>query len=85
VNRNYEIYLLTEIRVDPNRTEGIPMALEINYGLLPNVQFSFSVSTVYAQTGDRIESGVGDEAIGLKYRFVQETNARARKCRSILL
>ncbi len=74
--RNYEIYLFSEARIEQDRAEAIPLALEVNYGLFPNVQFSVSFPTAYIQDTGESHTGIGDGEIGLKYRFVGETATR---------
>ncbi|MGD1089679.1 MAG: transporter [Verrucomicrobiota bacterium] len=50
-------------------------ALEINYGVLPDTQLSLSVPlTTIGGGGAPTVSGLGDVQLGLKYRFLHETN-----------
>jgi hypothetical protein len=50
-------------------------AVELNYGLLPDTQLSLNVPMTTVGASDvRTASGLGDVQLGLKYRFVHETN-----------
>jgi hypothetical protein len=73
--RNYEIYA----GVDEHRDLGTLNAelpfLEINYGLMPNVQFSVHFGDAQdAAPGTPDAYGFEDFEAGLKMRFVQETS-----------
>ena len=47
--------------------------LDINYGLIPDVQFTVNLFGAYAKTSDqKFVYGPGDTEIALKYRFIQE-------------
>jgi hypothetical protein len=59
--RDYEIYSGFQTHVDPGSTTTELPFLEVNYGLLPNVQFSVHVANDT------------DAEMGLKFRFIQET------------
>ncbi len=48
--------------------------LEFNYGILPNLQFHLVAPLAQAQaTGEPWARGYGDTELGLKFRFIQET------------
>jgi hypothetical protein len=50
-------------------------AVEINYGPLPDTQLSFSLPlTTVGGNGSPTASGIGDLQLGVKYRFLHETN-----------
>lgn len=49
-------------------------AMEINYGPLPETQVSLTVPLTSVGGNTPSASGLGDIQLGLKYRFVQETN-----------
>jgi len=47
--------------------------LDINYGLLPDVQFHVNLFAPFAKlSGDSFRYGYGDSEIGVKYRFIEE-------------
>jgi len=72
--RHYEIYVLTTGDVDASRAvSGQLPSLEVNYGLMPNVQFSVALPFAAASApGMPFASGFGDMEVGVKVRFVQE-------------
>jgi len=84
--RTYEIYAYGDYRhfIDTNGSgvvETSPIALEVDYGLFPNIEFSIAVPILYrrsfSDTGSPVSSqGTGDLAIGTVYRFLQETKTR---------
>jgi hypothetical protein len=71
--RNYEIYAgITTHRDLGDSTSELPF-LEINYGLMPNVQFSVHAGDAEQTTpGANNAYGFEDFQMGLKVRFIQE-------------
>lgn len=57
---------------------GIGPALEFNYGILPETQFHLivPVSSSAPGGGQPGRAGLGDTEIGVKYRFLEETDSR---------
>lgn len=50
--------------------------IELNYGVLPNVQLVVSAPLSYMHAaGEGLRSGYGDMELGVKLRFIQETTA----------
>jgi len=73
--RYYEIYLNSETSHDGNVVSGTLPSLEVNYGLMPNVQFSVSLSNAVSHTASAgWNSGLGDTTIGCKVRFIQQSS-----------
>ncbi|HEY6236841.1 MAG TPA: transporter [Candidatus Elarobacter sp.] len=72
--RHYEIYILGTYGNEPGRgVSGSLPSAEINYGLMPNVQFSVTLPFVATQDAHApIRLGYGDTEVALKIRFVQE-------------
>lgn len=76
--RNYEIYVFGTYGNDASRgvSANLP-SLEINYGLMPNVQFSVTLPVAGAQApGAPFIAGYSDTEVALKVRFVQEGAGR---------
>lgn len=72
--RHYEIYINSQFSHDPEGLSGTFPSLEINYGLMPNVQFSVTASLAAARPpGGTWHTGFGDSEVALKVRFVGET------------
>ncbi|MBV9719297.1 MAG: hypothetical protein JOZ77_08255 [Candidatus Eremiobacteraeota bacterium] len=60
-----------------NGTQADAPFAEFNYGLLPSVQFSFSMPFSFMNgPGEVSHWSAGDFEVGLKYRFLQETDSR---------
>jgi hypothetical protein len=75
--RHYEIYLNTQNAVGGGVAAGDYPQLEVNYGLMPNVQFSANISLAGSQpSGERLALGFGDLGFGLKVRFVAQSRFR---------
>jgi hypothetical protein len=72
--RNYEIYAGTTTHRDTASSTSELAFLEINYGLMPNVQFSVHAGTI-ERTAFQQPNGYGSEdfEMGLKTRFIQES------------
>jgi hypothetical protein len=72
--RHYEIYANSQFAHDGGGMNLALPSIEVNYGLMPNVQFSFTVTRAgNREVGERWRAGFGDMDAGLKIRFVQET------------
>lgn len=73
--RNYEIYAGVTTHRDLTDSNSELPFLEINYGLMPNVQFSVHLGDAgYATPESPSAYGFDDAEMGLKVRFVQETS-----------
>jgi hypothetical protein len=78
--RHYEIYVFAtdENDVAPTRvtTANLP-SLEVNYGLMPNVQFSVDLPFGASRSaGGPLALAYDDTSVGLKVRFLQEAPGR---------
>ena len=72
--RNYEIYSGLQTHVDgSSQTTEMPF-LEVNYGLMPNVQFSIHTAEARIDSGGSFGSGYSDFEMGVKVRFIQESD-----------
>jgi hypothetical protein len=76
--RHYEIYVFGTYGNDADRgvSANLP-SLEINYGLMPNVQFSVTLPFATQQSrGAPLHAGYDDTDVALKVRFIQEGAGR---------
>ena len=75
--KHSEFYVFsTYDKTDEGNDSAIP-AFEFNYGALSNTQLHVVVPFVHGAANDASpEFGIGDVELGVKYRFVQETDAR---------
>jgi hypothetical protein len=72
--RHWEIILATQQLHDVDGWTGTLPHMEINYGILPEVQFHVLVANIYNKApGDITHFGYADTELGVKYRFLQET------------
>ncbi len=70
-----EIYLFSTGTHDSEGTSGVGPAMEFNYGIFPDTQFHVIAPMAYdAPQGEPSHFGYGDTEIGIKYRFVHETD-----------
>jgi hypothetical protein len=75
--RHFEIYSGSQYAHDPDSLSGTLPFLELNYGLMPNVQFSVSGALTANQgTGQPWKTSYGDTEVGLKLRFLPEAATR---------
>jgi hypothetical protein len=75
--RHWEIYLATQQVHSADGWSGTAPHLEINYGIVPDVQVHLIAPFAYTRpAGGRVTYGFGDMELGIKYRFVHETAAR---------
>ena len=74
--RHYEIYINSQYSHDADSISGTIPSLEINYGLMPNVQFSVTTSLAGGRlTGRPWYVGAGEAEVALKMRFIPETGS----------
>ncbi len=70
-----EIYLFSTGTHDAGGTSGLGPAVEFNYGILPDTQFHIIAPMAYdAPKEEASHFGYGDTEVGIKYRFVDETD-----------
>jgi hypothetical protein len=74
--QHHEFYIATQLTKTADGTSGTLPHLEYNYGAAPNLMVHILVPYAYSdpQVGSR-ESGLGDIELGVKYRFLQETDS----------
>ena len=73
--KHWEVYLFADYYRIDGADQGQFPAMEINYGLLPNMQLHVIPAVAYDhQPGEVSHYGIGDTEFGVKYRFVQETD-----------
>jgi hypothetical protein len=71
--QHFEIYLYSEASWAGDSQGGTAMGLEVNYGLLPNLQITASLPVGFDLPDDaRARFGIGEAEIGAKYRFIEE-------------
>jgi len=72
--KHWEVYLAaTYERTKFEKTGTLPQ-VEINYGLVPDVQVHLVVPTAFIHPNDEASSyGYGDTEVGVKYRFIHES------------
>lgn len=69
-----ELYLFSTGVIDGTGTSGVGPAIEFNYGVLPNTQFHIILPMAFdAPRGAASYAGYGDTEIGVKYRFVEQS------------
>ena len=74
---HYEFYVASqETKTASGRSGSLPH-LELNYGLMEDVQVHLLVPVNFSQPASgSTQYGVGDAEIGFKYRFIQETESQ---------
>jgi len=75
--QHWEVILATPSFHDVDGWSGTLPHMEINYGILPEVQFHVLVGNTYNKApGEPAHFGYADTELGVKYRFLQETKFR---------
>ena len=73
-HRHWEAYLATQFKHDKDGDSATLPHVEINYGVIPNVQLHLIVPLAYdSPSGETSHYGLGDIEFGTKVRFVQES------------
>jgi hypothetical protein len=74
---HWEFYLASAQAKKSLDYSGTAPHFEVNYGVAPNVQLHVIAATSFdAPKHQKLRYGWGDTEIGLKYRFVEETDGR---------
>ncbi len=72
-HRHWEVYLASQSFHDAGGWTGTAPHLEVNYGVVPEVQLHVIVPLAYASPDQgKATFGYGDTELGIKYRFVHE-------------
>ena len=72
--QHWEVYIATQQMKTSDGWSGTAPHLEVNYGVVPNVQLHIIAPLAYdAPTAGGAHYGYGDTELGVKYRFVVET------------
>jgi hypothetical protein len=72
--QHWELYVFSALDKNHDGTNLQTPAVEVNYGLAPDLQVHLvTPMTLFMPTGSGRAYGLGDMELGLKYRFVQET------------
>lgn len=73
--KHWEIYLAAQYRHDRDGDSSTVPHLEINYGVIPNVQIHLIAPLQYVkQESASSQYGYGDTELGVKVRFIKETD-----------
>ena len=73
--QHWEIYIAAQYKHDQDQDSSTLPHLEINYGAMPNVQIHLIAPLVYVKPeGSESQYGYGDTELGVKFRFIQETD-----------
>ena len=74
---HWEFYLSSLSNHEPGSCVATLPEVEVNYGAIKNVQLHIIMPFAFvSQTGSATHYGYGDTEVGIKYRFVQETESR---------
>ncbi len=74
---HWEVYIASQRSNTPTGRSGTLPHIEVNYGAAPNLQLHTIVPYAYSRAGGGpMERGLGDIELGVKYRFIQETDRR---------
>ncbi len=73
--QHWEIYVATQYIHDRDQDSATLPHIEINYGVIPDVQIHLIAPLVYVKPeGSGSQYGYGDTELGVKFRFIQETD-----------
>ena len=73
--QHWEVYLASQIAHDKEGWSGTSPHLEVNYGAVPNLQLHLIAPVSFVSPShEAARFGYGDTELGMKYRFVEETD-----------
>jgi hypothetical protein len=70
---HWEFYLSSIMEFQPEESNLTLPHIEINYGVIPNVQIHFLAPMVYNHSESETEYGLSTTELGIKYRFISES------------
>ncbi len=74
---HYELYLASQYQHASGDSSGTLPHVELNYGILPNTQLHLIAPAAFdAPAGQPRRTGYGDTELGVKYRFLEESDGR---------
>jgi len=73
--RHWEFYVASMQQFGKHETGATCPHFEVNYGAFPNVQLHLVAPLGYVNTVEGTHYGYSDTELGVKYRFVEETEA----------
>ena len=74
---HYEFYAASQYEHSPDDSNGTLPHIEFNYGILPNTQVHLIAPLAFdAPQGAQRQAGYGDTELGVKYRFLEESDER---------
>ena len=75
--QHYEVYLASIYQHSPGDANGTLPHVELNYGLFPAIQIHLIAPEAFDAPSDGPrQSGYGDTELGIRYRFLEETESR---------
>jgi hypothetical protein len=73
--QHWEFYIASQHTQTSDGWAGTAPHFELNYGIVPNVQLHLIAPLAYdAPSGGSAHHGYGDTELGVKFRFIQETD-----------
>ncbi len=74
--RHWEVYLASQTMHTPDDTSGTLPHVEVNYGLVPNLQVHLIAPEAFdSPAGAPRQFGYGNTELGIKYRFLAESSS----------
>ncbi len=73
--RHWEVYVASQYQNDTDGVQFTAPHVEINYGIIPDMQLHLIVPLLYVKPrGGAAQYGIDDIELGVKYRFLHETD-----------
>jgi hypothetical protein len=72
--KHWEFYVASAMQFDKLQSDATLPHFEVNYGAVPNVQLHIIVPLAYSRTDNNTVYGFSNTELGIKYRFIQETD-----------
>jgi hypothetical protein len=73
--RHWEFYIASLQQFDRHQSEVTSPHFELNYGVIPDVQLHLIAPLEYVHSAGGTHYGYSDTELGVKYRFVEETES----------
>ena len=72
--KHWEFYVASSMQFDKSQFDGTLPHIEVNYGAVPDLQLHVIIPMVYSRTENNSVYRFSNMELGVKYRFIQETD-----------
>jgi len=72
--KHWEFYIASSMQFNKSQSDATLPHIEVNYGAVPDLQLHIIVPMAYSRADNNVVYGLSNMEMGVKYRFIQETD-----------